>query len=256
MFRIAFLEQRGNGLEVEERLVREVFESRGIPVELYTRKRIERRNLPLDAHAFIMGTTPSMHGAMKQLGIEIPAPNDYPQALRHLLHRRVWSATLGDIERALYEGRQGPVFVKPADRLKTFTGRVFESPADLYFLGRASRQQQVWCSEVVQWRSEFRAYVAGEKVLALDHYQGDPEARPRMQVIEEAVAAYRRSGEAPSAYGIDFGVLPSGETALVEANDGYSLGAYQVAAPLYAEVLLTRWAELLAKHKASRDLGA
>src|SRR4051812_22367020 len=43
----------------------------------------------------------------------------------------------------------------------------------------------------------------------------------------------------------DFGVLENGQTALVEANDGYSLGAYQITASNYTNVLLTRWAELL-----------
>jgi len=31
----------------------------------------------------------------------------------------------------------------------------------------------------------------------------------------------------------------------VEANDGYSLGAYQVDGKIYADLLLTRWRELL-----------
>jgi hypothetical protein len=32
------------------------------------------------------------------------------------------------------------------------------------------------------------------------------------------------SGLAPAGYGIDFGILSTGETALVEVNDFYSLG--------------------------------
>ncbi|MCP2296618.1 protein of unknown function (DUF4343) [Nocardia amikacinitolerans] len=64
-------------------------------------------------------------------------------------------------------------------------------------------------------------------------------------VVESAVAAYHRSGAAPSAYGIDFGVLANGETALVEANDGYALGAYDLAADRYTELVLRRWSELV-----------
>lgn len=249
MFDVAFIEKRGNELALEERLVCEVLEQRGVPVQLYTRKRIDRRDLPLDSRSFVMGTTPSMHGAMKQLGIEVPPPSDYPSALHHLLHRKIWSSTLGEIEARVSDGLNAPVFVKPADQLKNFTGRVFESPGDTYFLGRTSRRQKVWCSEVVQWRSEFRAYVVGVDVVGLDFYQGDAEVRPCEQTIAEAVRAYRSSGEAPAAYGIDFGVLATGETALIEANDGYSLGAYQIAAAPYADVLFARWAELMATRK-------
>lgn len=66
-----------------------------------------------------------------------------------------------------------------------------------------------------------------------------------MAAVEQALSEHRRSGEAPAAYGIDFGVLSSGETALVEANDGYALGAYKIESAPYAELLFARWAELV-----------
>ncbi|WP_435592932.1 ATP-grasp domain-containing protein [Nocardia sp. bgisy118] len=60
-----------------------------------------------------------------------------------------------------------------------------------------------------------------------------------------AITAYHGSGNAPRAYGIDFGVLATGETALIEANDGHALGAYDIAADLYTELVVQRWSELL-----------
>jgi hypothetical protein len=68
-----------------------------------------------------------------------------------------------------------------------------------------------------------------------------------MSTVNQALLEYRKSGEAPSAYGIDFGVLESGQTALVEANDGYALGAYKIAAEPYTDLLVRRWQELLMK---------
>jgi hypothetical protein len=80
MFARAFLEEAGNGkLRHEEELLRGEFERRWIPVTLYTAKRIQRRQLPLSAETFIAGDMDAMHGAMRQLKIEIPAPNDYPR---------------------------------------------------------------------------------------------------------------------------------------------------------------------------------
>ena len=105
----------------------------------------------------------------------------------------------------------------------------------------------------MRWRSEFRAYVIGARTVALDHYDGDPDLRPCERVIAEAVRAYYDSGEAPAGYGIDFGVLDDGSTALVEANDGYALGAYGIAADLYADVLLARWAQLMATRLPAAD---
>ncbi|WP_308213005.1 ATP-grasp domain-containing protein [Nocardia amikacinitolerans] len=118
------------------------------------------------------------------------------------------------------------------------------SERDFAALGNVSRRQRVWCSEVVTWVAEFRVYVIDHRVVAVDRYDGDGSALD-MDVVESAVAAYHRSGTAPSAYGIDFGVLANGETALVEANDGYALGAYDIAADRYTELVLRRWSELV-----------
>ena len=48
----------------------------------------------------------------------------------------------------------------------------------------------------------------------------------------------------PKAYCIDVGVLSSGETALIEVNDAFSIGIYSMPKEVYAELLITRWNEL------------
>lgn len=246
MFTKAFLEQSGNGrLPYEESLLRLELERRGIPVTLYTSKKIQRRQLPLSKETFIAGDMVAMHGAMNQLNVEIPAPNDYPQSLLPFMHRKVWTTTLGGLERAIAGDEGRLVFAKPAERRKCFTGRVFATQDDFRLIGDVSRRQEVLCSEVVNWASEFRVYVIGTGIVSIDRYAGDPEVRPDRGTIDAALKAFRDSGEAPSAYGIDFGVLSTGQTALVEANDGYALGAYQIPAALYTDLLLTRWSELV-----------
>lgn len=249
-FSSAYLEREGTGsLRFEERIVSDVLKQRGIPTTLYSQKQIDRRSLPLGDDTFIMGAMPAMHGAMKQLGIPVPAPNDYPDALKDFFHRRIWRSTLRGLEAQVQSGLSQPVFAKPAERRKDFTGRVFAGNDDLYFLGDTSRRQEIWCSEVVEWVSEYRFYVVDDQIVGQDHYAGDESLCPSRESVEEALHAYRRSGQAPAAYGIDFGVLATGETALVEANDGYSLGAYKIAGEPYASVLMTRWAELLRSRK-------
>jgi hypothetical protein len=245
MFEIAFIQEQGNGrLPHESQLVRECCLARGIPIALYTIKRIQRRQLPLTLESFICGDMDCMHGAMKQLGIQIPPAAYFPQSLVGYLHRAIWQDTVGGLRAKLEDDRR-PVFAKPAGRAKLFTGRVFAGQSDLYHLSSTSWREPVWCSEIVSWRSEYRVYVVGQNIVAIDHYGGDATVALDRSVITEAVIAYRRSGEAPAAYAIDFGVLATGETALVECNDGYALGAYQIAAPLYAELLFARWRELV-----------
>ena len=228
------------------------FERRGTPVVLYTLKRIHRRELPLSSDTFIAGDMDAMHGAMHQLGIDIPAPNDYPESLAPFLCRRVWKSTLGDVERGIFGEAGQAVFVKPSALRKSFTGRVVGNSGDFLEMGRVSRRQEVWCSDLVTWKSEFRVYVIDAEIVGIDHYAGDRNASLDLNTVTRALRAFRESGEAPSAYGIDFGVLATGESALVEANDGYSLGAYELAAKPYTDLLVRRWCELLQTRTGTR----
>jgi hypothetical protein len=95
----AFIQEQGNGrLRTEERLVVEELNRRGVPTTLYTEKRIRRRQLPLDARSLVVGDMPCILGALQQLEIPAPLPNDYPASLHDFLHRRVWRSTLGALE--------------------------------------------------------------------------------------------------------------------------------------------------------------
>ena len=242
MFRRAFLQQTGNNrLGAEEQLIHEACQRRGIETQLYFAKQIQRRQLPITRDCFICGDMDAMHGAMRMLGIEPPVVDDFPQALQPFFHRRVWRSSIPQLENRLEAGEE--VFAKPAGRRKHFTGRVFSSPNDLYHLSGVSRQEPLWCSEVVSWRAEYRVYVVHHQPMAVAHYSGDARLALDVDVVRSALEAYATT--APAGYGIDFGILYSGQTALVEANDGYALGAYQVDSETYADLLFTRWSQLL-----------
>jgi hypothetical protein len=60
----------------------------------------------------------------------------------------------------------------------------------------------------------------------------------------EAIGLLEASGEATAGYGIDFGVLRGGTIALVEWNDGFALGSYDLDKSLYTDLILARWCEL------------
>jgi hypothetical protein len=253
MFTKAYLQDTGSGkLRHEEALLSAELKRRGIPVNLFTAKRLSRRHLPLDSTCYIAGDVDAMHSAMRQLNIPIPPTNDYPEVLRPFCFRRIWKSTLQILEQQISEGSVAPCFAKPGGRLKNFTGQILSTPEDFALLGAVSRRQEIWCSEPVSWISEYRVYVVRQSIVAIDHYSGDPNVRLDPSTLNKALEAFHSSNEAPSAYGIDFGVLSAGETALVEANDGYSLGAYQIAAGPYTDLLLTRWSELLDERDENR----
>lgn len=243
MFRRAFIQQLGHDrLRVEERLVLEDCKRRGIETQFYLTKHIQRRQLSIDSECFICGDMDAMHGAMNILGIATPLTDDFPSALEPYFHRKVWRSSIPQLEAMLLSGRE--IFAKPAGRRKHFTGRVFSSPEDLRHIYGVSRQEPLWCSEIVTWATEYRVYVVDHRPRAVAHYDGDECVALDMDVVQAAISAY--ASTAPAAYGIDFGVLDTGQTALVEANDGYALGAYQVDSETYAMLLYTRWKQLIA----------
>ncbi len=112
-------------------------------------------------------------------------------------------------------------------------------------MSHVSRNEKLICSEIVRWKSEYRVYVVNSEIRAIDYYDGDPGIMVSREVIEKAVEALDRHKESYAGYAIDFGVLDSGETALIEMNDGFAVGAYSIDADNYTDMILARWEELL-----------
>jgi hypothetical protein len=246
MIENAFLQRQAQAkLRLEESLVAETLDRRRIPYGFYTEKMIHRRRLPLGRTSLVVGDMPCIYGAMKQLGIPIPVANTYPKSLASFMHRRVWESTVGELVHKLREGRSSNIFAKPAGRQKVFTGQIFATPSDLYWLHNISHRQPIYCSEPVDWLSEYRVYVCRDRILSVDPYQGAAGIRPDIAVVEAAIKALADAGEAYAGYAIDFGVLKSGETALVEMNDGFAVGAYAIGSKDYTEMIVARWEELL-----------
>ena len=145
------------------------------------------------------------------------------------------------------------MFAKPK-QLKRFTGRVFEHPDDIRFLSGVSRHLEIWCSEVVTWRSEWRVFVVDREVIGTRHYTGEPWTTPDPAVVADCVDRLARTADAPAGYAIDIGVLSDDVTALVERNEGFSVGAYGLETPLYAQVLIARWRQLLAMFALTTEI--
>lgn len=246
MIERAFVQEEGQGrLLPEMRDARAALSARGIEVTLFLAKRMARRQLPLSRQTLVVADIPTVEAALRQLGIEPPPDESYPEPLRPYMHRRIWASTLGDVEQRCLGGDGETVFVKPRERLKRFTGFVADPPG-LASVGAVSRRTAVWCSEVVRFLSEWRAYVIDGKIAGVLRYAGDEAQRPDPGVLEEAVLAWSTSGRAARGYGVDFGVLDDGRTALVELNDGYGLGNYGLSAETYLELCIARWEQLTA----------
>ncbi|HEU4329397.1 MAG TPA: ATP-grasp domain-containing protein [Roseiflexaceae bacterium] len=177
--------------------------------------------------------------ALRHLGVMPPDVPTYPEPLRHLLGRAVWTSTINAVAA---QPEQWPVFVKPHNDSKKFTGVLVRSTRDLMGCGDPDEDTPVWCSEPVQLRREWRCFVRYGAILDLRPYRGDWRAHYDPQVIEAAVAAW---ADQPRGCALDFGLDARGRTLLIEANDGFALGAYGLASHSYARLLSARWTELV-----------
>ena len=104
-------------------------------------------------------------GALRQLGVAVPTRNDHPKSLEPWLHRRMWASSVGRIVAALQEGVRRPFFDRRMARHAAQRAKVFPSRSTF-------PRKRLWrsnglaiCSEVVEWKSEFRFYLMSGQIV-------------------------------------------------------------------------------------------
>jgi hypothetical protein len=120
---------------------------------------------------------------------------------------------------------------------KLFTGQVVANCGDLALTASLPGSFPVLCSDLVDMVSEYRLFVIRGKIVGCRHDKGDFRETPDFRVIDAAVDAFL---DAPSGYGIDFAITASGQTILVEVNEGLALGCYGLPPLLYSALIEAR----------------
>ena len=166
----------------------------------------------------VVGYVDTVRSRLCDFGIITPEI-DYPYELQKYLGRRIWKTKMNNVANV---PESWPVFVKPVED-KQFTGVVVNSPKDLIGCGIQGVNQDILCSEIVNFTAEWRCFVRYGKILSVRPYKGDWRCHYDHKVIANAVNDY---SSAPAGYSIDFGLTDDGRTLLIEVNDGYSLGCY------------------------------
>lgn len=78
-------------------------------------------------------------------------------------------------------------------------------------------------STYVEFLSEWRVFVFNGKILDCKNYLGDFFTYPNPNTITNMVREYK---DAPVAYTLDVGVIPGGETVVIECHRFFSCGLY------------------------------
>ena len=197
-----------------------------------------------------IGSVEFVRKAMEIAGIQEPEVNPYPNDEGKYLQRKVQKIDL--IGHAFFPVYRG--FVKPT-KLKQFSGFVYSTKEEsdeylceqkelLYEAYRnfdKSNGYEVWISDVVLFMGEWRYYIQNEKIIGYARYDEHLEElqEPDRSLIKEYISKL----EIKHPYVLDFGILSTGETALVEYNDFWAIGLYEnaITPNQYLECLVERF---------------
>lgn len=145
--------------------------------------------------------------------------NFYPKFLSGYFGRNIRLASREDIS----PGK----FVKSAQTFKSdFTGIVTDSSV------HSLKDGHYWISDVVEFKNEWRYYVAKGDVITTEWYDGDDEDKPAPSINVNWPENF--SGA------VDFGES-DGKILLVESHPSFACGWYGEKANDYAYWLITSW---------------
>lgn len=181
-----------------------------------------------------------IHWLLSKFGIEAEL-EDYPEVLKPYLGRKIWKDTINHINS---NPSTWGIFVKSV-RQKAFTGRVINSTKDLIGCGSCYENYEVYCSEVIDIRREFRSFIKYDELLDIRPYKGDYHYNYDPLVVDAVLDSFRSWKDRPMACSIDFGVTSDNKTIVIEVNDAYALGNYGLHYLDYAKLISARWSQLL-----------
>lgn len=174
--------------------------------------------------------------------LNVSLPDLYiPPGLEPYAGRTITKTTIGDIR----SRKKEKLFIKPI-RAKEFPAQVIDEkfPLMTYCGQTLEDYQECWVSNVVNFISEYRIFFRNGQIVGCKHYWGDYRISLDWSVVDECVTKIQNHY---AGWCIDFGVVDTGKTLVIESNDGYSIGNYGLDGKDYAELLRDRWLELTRK---------
>lgn len=176
--------------------------------------------------------------ALDRMDIQRPETIDYPEELDGFYGRKIWKDRLSSVAN---HPEKWPIFTKSVNQ-KGFTGVVVKTMADLRGTAHQNVDREVFCSEVVEFVSEWRGFVKRGQIVDVRGYKGRWDVYPDPVVMRRAMEAWTT---APAGCCIDFGVTADGRTLVIECNDGFAMGHYGLNCVMYAKVISARWHQMV-----------
>lgn len=206
----------------------------------------------------------------------VPNVPDYPEIMKEFLGRKIWTDNINSISMDESKWSKG-TFVKPVKN-KVFIGRVIQSIADLVGCGNSKENYDVYVSQAVDIKAEWRCFILYDNIIDIRPYGANVITNRNeswkyhydYKVVESMLEKFREWEDRPVACSMDIAVIdtdipvkivredengneiivgwrtrPNYKTILVEFNDAYALGNYGLDPLAYAKLISARWSQLL-----------
>lgn len=212
--------------------------NRGIKIIPFNENSVHKIHpLPND---ILVGSVESTKIFWDKLGITPPKYIGYPTKLRKYLGRYVTTAKFIDVEDMCF-----PLFIKPKEEIKLFTGFVIEDEkqyANCKFLyPEITDDLELYISEPINILSEYRCFVHKGVIVGIKHYSGDFRLFLDVDVIKQMVLDYTC---APISYTLDVAITDNSSCVLVEVNDFWAIGGYGLDGKTYVRMLIDRFQQI------------
>lgn len=205
-------------------------------------KYVHHSELGADPSIVTVGGIANTLGQLRKLGVEPPLI-DYPEALIGYMPAHL-KGQLGHVRDTIRYSPSPGLFVKPVTEHKLFTGLVLRNTDDLLKIATIPDETEVWVAEAHDFSRarEWRCFFLRGRIIDIRPYTGNLDApAPRLQLAQSMLDLWQTQ---PIAGSLDIATSPEWTPMLVEANDAYSLGSYGLFTHLYADMIVSRWAEL------------
>lgn len=141
-----------------------------------------------------------------------------------------------------------PVFIKPYYEIKAFDGFVASDNNEMLQLFTNGYTGPILVQDIINYVSEYRAYITNNRLIGIKHYLGDPLIFPNPEYIKHCIESCKDVLNLHS-YSIDFGIAENGQTYLIEINDGWGIGNYGIPPKDYYLFVRNRWLQITGVRK-------
>ena len=201
--------------------------------------------IPSDPYNVVVGSVEMCSWWLENNGYVLPTLIDLTPFKTYLRRNsQIW--TTEDVRENLKWGK-GPLFVKPAHRIKAFTGFV-ASDVLMFDIFSERYQGEVIVQDVIDIVSEHRVYVNNNQIVGCKHYSGDCLRFPQRCIVNLVHGTAMECIDHHS-YCMDFAVLANGHTVLIELNDGWAIGNYGLDPKTYYLFVRDRWLQITGVRK-------